>query len=159
VIDAQGIIHAFAGTGDTGDSGDGDDALTAHLNGPTGLAFEQKSGNLYIADSSNNRVRKVTREGKISTIAGTGAIGGGGDGGPATMATVNVPVAIATDDRGDVFVADSGNNRVRRIDAGGTITTIAPKTALGRPLGVAVDSRGFVLVADTYNNRVMALPQ
>jgi len=159
VIDAQGIIHAVAGSGDTGDSGDGGDALTAHLNGPTGLAFEQKSGNLYIADSSNNRVRKITREGKISTIAGTGAIGGGGDGGPATKATVKVPVAIATDDRGDVFVADSGNNRVRRIDAGGTITTIAPKTALNKPLGVAVDSRGFVLVADSYNNRVMALPQ
>lgn len=159
VIDAQGIIHAFAGSGDPGDSGDGDVALTARFNGPTGLAFEQKSGNLYIADSTNNRVRKVTRDGKITTIAGTGAIGRGGDGGNATKATLNVPVAITTDDRGDVFVADSGNNRVRRIDAGGTITTIAPRTALSTPLGVAVDSSGFVLVTDTYNNRVMKLPQ
>jgi len=152
-------IHAFAGSGDTGNSGDGDDALTARFNGPTGLAFEPKSGNLYIADSTNNRVRKVTREGKISTIAGTGAIGGGGDGGPATKATLNVPVAIATDDRGDIFVADSGNNRVRRIDAAGTITTIAPGIALNVPLGVAVDASGYVLVADTYNDRVVRLRQ
>jgi DNA-binding CsgD family transcriptional regulator/DNA-binding beta-propeller fold protein YncE len=158
MIDAQGIIHAVAGSGETGDSGDGDSALTARFNGPTGLAFDQKSGNLYIADSSNNRVRKVTRDGKISTMAGTGAAGRGGDGGNAIKANLNLPVALATDDRGDVFVADSGNNRVRRIDAGGTITTIAPGTALNRPQGVAVDTSGFVLVADTYNDRLMKLP-
>jgi DNA-binding CsgD family transcriptional regulator/DNA-binding beta-propeller fold protein YncE len=159
VIDGQGIIHAFAGSGDTGDLGDGDDALTAHFNGPTGLAFEQKSGNLYIADSTNNRVRKVTREGKMTTVAGTGAIGGGGDGGPATKATLNVPVAIAIDERGDVFIADSGNNRVRRIDAGGTITTVAAGVALKVPLGVAIDTSGYVLVADTYNDRVVRFRQ
>ena len=72
---------------------------------------------------------------------------------------MNVPVAIAIDDRGDVFIADAGNNRVRRIDAGGTITSVAAGVALKVPLGVAIDTSGYVLVADTYNDRVVRFRQ
>lgn len=147
MIDANGFIHSVAGTGEVGDHGDGDLAMRAQLNGPTGLAIDQKTGILYIADSTNHRVRKVTRDGMISTVAGTAA-------------AMSLPVALAIDDRGDVFVADAGNNRVLRIDAAGTITTLAaPALALNRPLGIAVDSSGYVFVADTYNDRVVRLPQ
>lgn len=147
MIDAHGFIHPFAGSGDIGGDGDGGPALKAQLNGLAGLAIDQKTGTLYIADSTNHRVRKVTPDGMISTVAGTAA-------------ALSLPVAIAIDDRGDVFVADAGNNRVVRIDAGGTITTLpAPPIALDQPLGLAVDSRGYVFVADTYNDRVVRLPQ
>jgi DNA-binding beta-propeller fold protein YncE len=159
MIDTDGNIHAFAGTGDSGDTGDGDSALKATFNGPTGVAFDQTTGNFYIADTGNHRVRKVTTDGRISTVAGTGAIGSGGDGGDAKNATLNLPVAVATDDMGNIFVADSGNDRVRRIDVGGMISTISPGVRLSQPLGVAVDARGQVLVADTYNNRLLKLRQ
>lgn len=142
VIDPQGHIHAFAGTGEYGDAGDGDSALKAKLSGPAGLAIDH--GTLYIADSGNHRVRKVNSDGTINPV-GTGA-------------TLSVPVAIATDDRGVIFVADQGNNRVLRIDAGGTITTLPTAgIALGAPLGVAVDPGGYVYVADTYNDRIVGL--
>jgi DNA-binding beta-propeller fold protein YncE len=159
MIDRQGIIHPFAGNGHAGYSGDGDSALMAELNGPTGLAIDTTTGNLYIADSSNHRLRMVTPDGKISTIAGTGVEGSAGDGSDAKLAMLSLPVAIATDHQGAVFVADLGNSSVRRIDAGGRITTVAPGVRLNQPLGVAVDSSGQVLVADTYNNRVLRLRQ
>lgn len=147
MIDGNGFIHPVAGTGDVGDNGDSGLALRAQLNGPTGLAIDQKTGSLYIADSTNHRVRKVTADGMISTVVGTAA-------------ALSLPVAIAIDDRGDVFVADAGNNRVLRIDAGGTITTLAaPGLGLNQPLGIAIDSSGYVFVADTYNNRIMRVPQ
>lgn len=147
MIDPQGYIHPFAGTGVSGDSGDGDSALTAQLSGPTGLAIEQGTGTLYIADTGNHRVRKVTTDGKISSVAGTAA-------------TLSLPVAIATDDRGDVFVADEGTSRVLRVDAGGTITTLAASGfAFSSPLGVAVDSSGYVYVADTDHGRIVRLRQ
>ena len=145
MIDAQGYVHAFAGTGHSGDKGDGDDALKAELSGPVGVAIDH--GTVYITDTGNHRVRKVTSDGKISPVGGNGA-------------TLSVPVAIATDDRGDVFVADSGTKRIQRIDAAGTITTIAtPGLELGAPLGVAVDSSGYVYVADTDNDRIVRLRQ
>jgi DNA-binding beta-propeller fold protein YncE len=159
MIDRQGIIHPFAGNGHPGYSGDGDSAQTAELNGPTGVAIDRTTGNVYIADSSNHRLRMVTPDGKISTFAGTGVEGSAGDGRDAKLAMFNLPVAIATDNQGAVFVADFGNSRVRRIDAGGTITTVAPGVRLSQPLGVAVDSGGQVLVADTYNNRILRLRQ
>ncbi len=147
MIDPQGKIHAFAGTGMSGDTGDGDSALMAQLSGPTGVAIDQGTGTLYIADTGNHRVRKVTADGKISAVAGT-------------VATLSLPVAIAADDRGDVFVADQGTNRVLRVDAGGTITTLAaPGFAFKSPLGVAVDSSGYVYVADTDNDRLVRLRQ
>src|SRR5205823_6146767 len=91
MIDPHGDIHAFAGTGVSGDAGVGDSALTAQLSGPTGLAIDKGTGTLYIADTGNHRLRKVTRDGKISTVAGSGT-------------TISLPVAVATDDRGDVYV-------------------------------------------------------
>lgn len=143
VIDTRGYIHAFAGTGDIGDAGDGESASAAQLSGPAGLAIDQASGTLYIADAGNHRVRKVTTDGKISAVAGTGFV---------------LPVAIATDDRGDVFVADEGTNRVQRIDARGAIARVAtPGVDLRAPLGVAVDRSGYVYVADMYNDRIVRL--
>jgi DNA-binding CsgD family transcriptional regulator/DNA-binding beta-propeller fold protein YncE len=159
IIDRQGIIHPFAGNGHPGYSGDGDSAQTAELNGPTGVAIDRTTGNLYIADSSNHRLRMVTPDGKISTLAGTGVEGSAGDGRDAKLARLSLPVAIATDGQGAVFVADLGSSTVRRIDARGTITTVAPGVRLNQPLGVAVDAGGQVLVADTYNNRVVRLRQ
>ena len=145
VIDPQGNIRAFAGTGADGNTGDGGSALQAELSGPVGLAIDH--GTLYITDTGNHRVRKVTADGTISTVGGTGA-------------TLGVPVAIATDDRGIVFVADRASNHVLRIDAGGSISVIAtPGIELHAPLGVAVDSSGYVFVADTDNNRIVRLQQ
>jgi DNA-binding beta-propeller fold protein YncE len=160
MIDARGIIHSFAGTGDAGANGDGGPALKAKLDGPSGLAVDPKTGSLYIADSGNHRVRMVTGDGRISSFAGAGIAGGSvGDGGSATKAALSLPVAIAIDDQGDIFVADADNNRVRRIDAGGTITTVAtPGITLNQPLGIAVDSSGYVFVADAYNDRIVRLP-
>ena len=143
MIDPQGYIHAFAGTGADGNTGDGDSALKAELSGPVGLAIDH--GTLYITDTGNHQVRKVTSDGRISPVAGTGA-------------TLGVPVAIATDDRGIVFVADHASNRVLRIDAGGSITVLAtPGIELGAPLGLAVDSSGYLYVADSDNNRIVRL--
>jgi DNA-binding beta-propeller fold protein YncE/DNA-binding CsgD family transcriptional regulator len=143
VIDPQGFIHAFAGTGESGDAGDGDSALKAQLSGPAGVALDH--GTLYIADTGNHRVRKVVSNGTISPVLATGA-------------TLSVPVAIATDDRGEIFVADVGTSSVLRIDAVGMVTRLAtPGIALGAPLGVAVDPRGYVYVADTDNDRIVRL--
>jgi len=160
MIDARGFIHPFAGTGDAGATGDGGPALKAKLAGPSGLAVDPKTGSLYIADSGNHRVRMVTGDGRISSFAGAGIAGGSvGDGGSAAKAALSLPVAIAIDDQGDIFVADADNNRVRRIDAGGTITTVAtPGITLNQPLGIAVDSTGYVFVADAYNDRIVRLP-
>jgi DNA-binding CsgD family transcriptional regulator/sugar lactone lactonase YvrE len=155
IIDPTGIIRTVVGTGDPGSAGDGHPALEAQLNGPTGVAIDL-AGNLYVADSANNRIRKVTR-GIIETVAGTGESGATGDGGPALKATLSRPVAVATDDRGEVFIADSDNSRVRRIDGAGTITMLAATAHLDHPLGIAVDRQGQVLVADTYRNRIMRL--
>jgi DNA-binding beta-propeller fold protein YncE/DNA-binding CsgD family transcriptional regulator len=157
VIDAQGVIHAFAGTGETGDTGDDGPALTARLNGPIGVAVDQKTGTVYIADSGNHRVRQVTRDGRIHTVAGTGSAGGGGDGGPASKAMLSLPIAIAADDRGQVYIADLGSNSIRWIDAKGTIRTIPHGLALNSPLAVAVDPSGFVYIADTNNNRLLKI--
>lgn len=154
VIDRNGRIRAFAGTGEPGRSGDGGLALAARLDGPAGIAID-RAGNLFIADSANHMVRVVRTNGTIEAIAGVGNPGSKGDGGPAAKAELNLPVAVAADDRGDVYVADSENNRVRRIDAAGTITALAPGTRLDHPWGVAVDRDGHVLVADAYHNRIL----
>jgi DNA-binding beta-propeller fold protein YncE/DNA-binding CsgD family transcriptional regulator len=147
MIDPHGKIHAFAGTGEHGNYGDGDLAVMARLDGPTGVAIDPAADILYIADTGNHRVRKVTADGKISAVAGTAA-------------TLSLPVAIAVDERGDVFVADQGTNLVLRVDAAGTITTLAtPGFAFKSPLGVAVDSSGYVYVADTDNDRLVRLRQ
>jgi len=157
-IGSDGVIHTFAGTGEAGYRGDAGDALDAVLHAPGGIAFDGE-GNLYIADTLNQRIRRVDVNRQIGTVAGTGASGYLGDGRPASLAELNLatnPLAgmgqgLAVDSRGDVFIADALNRRVRRIDVKGTITTIA---RMRTPLGLAVDGQGLVYVADADDNRV-----
>lgn len=166
----DGTISTFAGNGKQGFSGDGGPAVNASLNRPADVAFDA-NGNLYIADTDNQRIRMVTLDGVIHTIAGTGKPGFTGDGGPATAASFVNPSALAIDPARNIYIADADNNRLRRIDPAGTITTIAgqdnygfsgdgglPQNALlFDPLGVAVNTAGDVYIADTQNDRVRAV--
>ena len=122
-IDASGTVTTFAGTGEEGSGGDGGPATQAQFAAPTGVAVDVV-GNVYVADSGNNRVRRIDPSGTITTLAGTGEEGFRGDGGPATEAQFDGPTGVAVDSLGNVYVADSGNGRVRKIDASGTITTL-----------------------------------
>jgi sugar lactone lactonase YvrE len=163
----NGTITTVAGTGTPGDSGDGGPATSAQLNNPSGVAVDS-DGNLYIADYRSHRVRKVEPGGTITTVAGTGTSGYGGDGGPATAAQLAFPGGVAVDGDGNLYIADIFNSRVRKVAPGGTITTVAgtgdfayngdnqPATAaqLNRPYGVAVDGAGNLYIADTSNQRV-----
>src|ERR1700691_145596 len=119
-----GIITTVAGTGKPGYSGDNGQATKAMLGGPQGVAVDA-SGNLYIADTGNQRIRYVNVSGAITTIAGTGVNGFSGDGGAATAATFSTPVEVAVDASGNVYVADLYNNRIRRFVPGGAIATFA----------------------------------
>ncbi len=152
-IDPIGIITTVAGIGGGGFSGDGGPATAAQLTGGHGVAVD-KHGSIYVCDGA--RIRKVDTSGIITTIAGTGSYGFSGDGGPATMAKINGPIAVAVDSSGNVFIADASNNRVRKIDITGIISTIAgdgtaafsgdggSSTAarLNNPLSVALDAYG-----------------
>jgi trimeric autotransporter adhesin len=158
-----GIITTVAGGGSS--LGDNGPATQAQLNVPLGVAVDA-SGNLYIADSLNERVRRVGVNGIITTIAGTGQAGFSGDGGPATAALFSNPVGVALDASGNVYVADLDNNRIRRVVQGGPVTTIAGTTTsvgdggpstqarLVYPRGAAVDSSGNLYIADSLANRV-----
>ena len=165
-----GNLFTYAGNGNAAYFGDGGQATKASVNKPEGLALDG-AGNLYIADSFDNAVRKVTPSGVITTIAGNGLTGFAGDGGPATRAQLNRPRAVAADSAGNVYVADSDNHRVRRIDTAGNINTIAGNgsieffpddssgvsSSLTNPAGVAVDAQGNVYISDTGHNRVRKL--
>src|SRR5208283_1913427 len=129
-IDAAGTTTTVAGNGNKGYAGDGGPAATAQLSSPCAVAVDS-SGNIYVADSSNNRVRKIDAAGIISTIAGDGKKGYGGDCGPATSAQLSAPTGLAIDGKGNLYIFDSGNGRLRRVAVEGTITTI---------VGVRVDS-------------------
>ncbi len=118
-------MHEFAGQlNKRGFSGDGGLAVNAELDGPHEMALAP-DGALYFADSRNNRIRRVTPAGIIETVAGNGESGDGGDGGPAAAAQFNIPTAIAVAPDGTLYIGDTINNKVRRVDAGGTITTYA----------------------------------
>lgn len=167
------IIVTEAGNGGGGSSGDGGPATDAEIKDPRGIAFDS-SGNLYIADSGGNRIRKVDKITKtITTVAGTGAQGFGGDGGAATDAQLAYPRGLAFDAADNLYISDTGNNRVRRVDAGdGSITTfagngvyidydldvgdglLAPFAELSAPLGLAFDADGNLYIAESGNNRV-----
>ena len=166
-VDPTGTITTVAGTGVAGFSGDGGMATAAQLSLPRGLGVDPV-GNVFIADSNNNRVRKVDATGMITTVAGTGVAGFAGDGGPATSAQLNFPRSIAFDRSGALLVVDTRNHRVRKVDGAGTVTTLAgdgvaafggdggPATAahLNVPYGVAVGPNGDVFIADSENARV-----
>jgi sugar lactone lactonase YvrE len=167
VTAATGIITTIAGTGTSGFSGDGAAATAAQLNGPRGVAVDS-SGNLYIGEWS--RIRQIlAATGIITTVAGTGSIIAGGDGGAATAAQLTLPTGMAVDGSGNVFFSDYGNHRIRKISAAtGVITTIAgtgmagflgdgglaTAAQLNTPRGLAVDSGGNVYVADSFNHRI-----
>ncbi len=167
MIGYYGIITTVAGSGVSGFSGDGGSAVLASLNGPIGMAIDSMS-NLIIADYNNHRIRKVDLNGVITTIAGNGMAGFAGDSGPATLAELNGPCGLFLDSLGNIVFSDQNNNRVRKVDAGGVITTLAGNGAAGysgdgsvaisasinHPTGVVVDSNGSIYVADLYNNRI-----
>ena len=167
---STGIISTFAGSGKGNFWGDGGSATSAGINRPQSMAFDA-SGNMYIADTYNNRVRKVTTGGTISTFAGTGLAGYSGDGGAATSAKLNEPASVAVDTNGNVFVAESANSVVRKITPGGIISTYAggggslgdggPATSAQLGFGggtgvgsIALDRYNNLYIADTGNARV-----
>ena len=167
-VDVSGVISTIAGSGDWGYGGGEESAVEARLAYPIGMASDD-DGNLYVADRNNHRVRKIDPLGVISTLAGTGRDGYGGDGGAANEALLSYPTSVATDSAGNVYVADRGNHRVRKIDAAtGVISTLAGtggdgyggdggaanEALLSYPTSVATDSAGNVYVADEINYRV-----
>ena len=135
-VDTNGIITTIAGNGNEDFAGDGVAATNTSLYGPSGVAFDA-GGNLYIADTFNERIRKVDTNGFISTVVGNtdnGYIGNySGDGGPASAATLNAPYGVALDAVGNVYIADQGNQRIRRVDTNGIITTFAGNGSAGYP--------------------------
>ena len=160
-----GIINTVAGNGTAGYSGDGHGAKDAELNWPSDVAVDA-SGNLYIADSSNLRIRKVDIWGFITTFAGNGFAWYFRDGGPATQASLNYPFGVAVDPIGDVLIADTFDNCIRLVDGEGIIHTVAGNgsfygdgvpaisATLAQPFGVGLDPLGNIYVADTGENRV-----
>src|ERR1017187_2259079 len=166
-IDSKGNISTIAGTGTAGFGGDGSAGSKALLGFPTGVAVDS-SGNVYIADSLNLRIRKLASGGNISTVAGNGNYSYSGDSGQATSAQLNTPQAVAVDSSGNLYIADTVNNVVRKVTAGGVISTIAGNGTAGsagdgsaaigaqlnHPQGIAVDANGGVYISDTQNARV-----
>lgn len=134
--------------------GDGGPAISARLHTPSGIALDSQ-GNKYIADTANHRIRQITPGGMISTIAGTGTAGADGDSGPALLATLNSPESVAIDSTNNLYIADTGNNKIRKITPDGNISTVLD--GLNNPEYVAVDKTGAVYVADTGNDRVVKI--
>jgi sugar lactone lactonase YvrE len=169
-VNAKGVISTVAGAGTAGFSGDGGPAIQAALNLPSGVAVDDQ-GNLYIADRSNDRIRMVDHKGVIRTFAGTGVEGFSGDNGPAIKAQLGKPFGIALDKKGNLYIADRANNRVRKVAANGIITTVAGdggfffmgdngpayKASIAGPTGVATDDAGNIYIADRNNSRIRSV--
>jgi uncharacterized protein (TIGR03437 family) len=171
-VNTGGTIVTIAGNGTPGMSGDGGPGTTASLRTPQAVAIAA-DGSAYIADTGNHKIRLVSPDGTITTFAGTGHPGFSGDGGPATAAELNGPMGLAIDSSGALYVADTNNNRIRKIDGAGRITTMAGssyspqqfccsagdggpavKAQLQGPQAVAVGPGGVVYIADTLNSAV-----
>jgi NHL repeat len=171
---AYGTITTIAGSGVAGSGhqglplpDDGGPAIDAQMNDPIGVAID-RDGNVLIADALYHRIRRVTPDGTITTIAGDGYPDFAGDGGPATAASLQYPTGVALDHDGNVLIADAANHRIRRIDPAGTITSVAGTGAAGfagdggpatearlhKPTGVAVSRKGELFIADEYNHRI-----
>jgi hypothetical protein len=167
VVNTSGTIKTFAGNGSANYSGDGGAATAAEIHSPWSVAADA-SGNIYITDQFNNRIRKVNTSGVISTFAGTGTAGFSGDGGAATAAKIYVPAGITVDGSGNVLFVDENNQRIRKINTSGVINTIAGNgtptyagdggaataASLYNPYGVGTDAGGNVYIADLNNNRI-----
>lgn len=169
-VNGAGVVSTAAGDGIESYSGDGGPATAAQLNTPANIVFDA-SGNLYIADSANNRVRMISPSGVITTAAGNGVAGYSGDGGPATSAMLNSPEGLAADADGNVYIADTQNNRIRKLLPGGTIISIAGNgnaaflgdggpansAAIHAPEGLYSVAGGYIYIADTGNQRIREL--
>jgi sugar lactone lactonase YvrE len=160
-ISPAGVVTTFAGSGSKGAAnGTG---VAASFNNPNGVAVDS-SGNVYVADSFNSLIRKITSGGVVTTLAGSGSIGS--TNGTGTAASFNAPTGVAVDSSGNVYVAEIGNNLIREISPAGVVTTLAGSGSQGaangtgtaasfnRPFGVAVDASGNVYVADSLNNLI-----
>jgi sugar lactone lactonase YvrE len=166
-LDRAGQVTTLAGNGTAGFSGDRGQAGAARLNHPVSVTVDG-AGNVYIADRLNHRIRKVDTQGVISTVAGNGQAGYGGDQGQASAASLNQPWDVAIDSAGNLYIADSANHAIRKVAPGGIITTVAGigqpglsgdggpanRARLHQPLGVAVDGAGNLFIADAYNHRI-----
>jgi uncharacterized protein (TIGR03437 family) len=171
-VRSDGLSFTVAGNGGHGYGGDGGLATSAEFSTPSNVAFDSV-GNLYIADTDNHVIREVDTTGVVTTVAGNGTPGYNGDTIPATQASLNRPTSIAIDTAGIMYIADSGNHKIRRV-SGGVITTIAgtgqpsffgenvaaSTAALNNPSSLAFDANGNLLIADTLNNcvRRISLP-
>jgi DNA-binding CsgD family transcriptional regulator/sugar lactone lactonase YvrE len=174
MVTSGGVISTFAGTGTAAYAFEGGPATAAPLNLPEALAFDSE-GNLYIEDVGNGRVRKVDLAGEIVTVAGTGVPGFSGDGQPASAAELRLASqglgsgqALAVDTKGNLYIADAGNERIREVDLRGTISSVAGtgragyspdgsgplEATLNDPLSVAVDAQGVLYITDSENNLI-----
>lgn len=168
-IDTGGIISTIAGTGTSGYNGDGALAVNAQLNSPASLCIDA-TGNLYIGDLGGMRVRKVNTSGIISTVAGNGSTATGGDGGLATSAQLFYPYGVAVDADGNMYICESGNNRIRKVNASGIISAFAGTGGLlggyggdngpllaaqfNHPSSIVLDADGNIFIGDFENNAV-----
>jgi uncharacterized protein (TIGR03437 family) len=152
VVSPGGSIKSAAGNGFPGFRGDGGPATAALLNGPSAVAVD-RNGNLFIADTANHRVRQISHSGILTTYAGNGTPGLAYEGSAAVFAQLNEPRGLAFDAGGNLFIADSANNRIRRVDPTGLLTTIGEPVFVS-PRGVAVAIDGAIYVADTGKHRI-----
>jgi len=168
-VDTAGVMTVIAGTGITGFSGDDSAAVNARLNNPIAVATDT-FGNIFVVDYGNSRIRKINAAGIISTVAGTGVVGHTGDGGPAVAATLDTPTCVVADLQGNLYIADRGNNCIRKVDTAGIISNYAGSATgnygfggdggaataalLAHPYGIALDQYGHLYIADEENQRI-----
>ncbi len=168
-IDKNGIINTIAGNGTYGFSGDGGPAINAAFEDPAGICGDT-SGNIFVADEFNNKIREITKNGNITTVAGCGVRGYSGDGGPAMLAEFYYPSGVAVDKSGNIFIADEDNNCIRKV-SNGIISTIAGNgiagysgdggsanlALLSNSAGIGVDNIGNIFITDGFNNRIRVI--